>query len=106
MTEEIANCRTGVSEVKAFIDTMRSSRDEKMNNMNALKQKLKDQNERLLKVTQEKAQMEAKKAALSNEDNGSQITEFEFKRNEKKKKVEETQKVLEELKEKVQISSL
>lgn len=100
LTEEIANCRTGVSEVKAFIDTMRSSRDEKMNNMNALKQKLKDQNERLLKVTQEKAQMEAKKAALSNEDNGSQITEFEFKRNEKKKKVEETQKVLEELKEK------
>ncbi|TRY73656.1 hypothetical protein TCAL_00936 [Tigriopus californicus] len=100
LTEEIANCRTGVSEVKAFIDTMRSSRDEKMNNMNGLKQKLKDQNERLLKVTQEKAQMEAKKAALSNEDNSPQITEFEFKRNEKKKKVEETQKVLEELKEK------
>eukprot|EP00095_Tigriopus_kingsejongensis_P004984 maker-scaffold96_size378025-snap-gene-2.51 protein:Tk04984 transcript:maker-scaffold96_size378025-snap-gene-2.51-mRNA-1 annotation:"intersectin-1 isoform x2" len=100
ITEEIANCRTGVADVKSFIDTMRSSRDEKMNKMNALKQQLKDQNERLLKVTQEKAQMESKKAALASQTNGEQITEFEFRRNEKKKKVEQTQKLLEEMKEK------
>ena len=55
LTDDIAGSRTGVSEVKTFIDGMRASRDEKMQSMTALKLKLKEQNNRLLIVTQEKA---------------------------------------------------
>lgn len=57
LTTNIGDSRTGVSEVKSFIDGMRTSRDTKMQDMNALKAKLKEQNERLLIVTQEKAQV-------------------------------------------------
>lgn len=55
LTDDIAASRTGVSEVKTFIDGMRASRDEKMQQMTALKLKLKEQNNRLLIVTQEKS---------------------------------------------------
>ncbi len=57
LTTGISESRTGVSDVKTFIDGMRNSRDEKMQEMNNLKSKLKEQNERLLIVTQEKAQV-------------------------------------------------
>jgi predicted nuclease with TOPRIM domain len=49
-----------VTDVKSFIDGMRSSRDTKMADLNALKTQLKEQNQRLLQVTQEKARIEAK----------------------------------------------
>ena len=52
-----------MTEVKTFIDGMRSSRDTKMSDMGSVKAQLKDQNERLLKVTQEKAKMQAKNKA-------------------------------------------
>ena len=54
LTNNIADTRTGVTEVKTFIDGMRSGRDTKMADMKSLKQQLKDQNERLLKVSFEK----------------------------------------------------
>ena len=57
LTTNIGDSRTGVADVKAFIDGMRSSRDTKMTDLNALKTRLKEQNERLLTVTQEKAQV-------------------------------------------------
>ena len=49
-----------MTDVKSFIDGMRSSRDTKMAELNALKNQLKEQNQRLLQVTQEKARIEAK----------------------------------------------
>ena len=49
-----------MTDVKSFIDGMRSSRDTKMADLNALKTQLKEQNQRLLQVTQEKARIEAK----------------------------------------------
>ena len=58
MTDGIGDSRNGVSDVKTFIDGMRSSRDDKMKAMTGLKERLKEQNERLIKVTQEKAQMD------------------------------------------------
>ena len=63
LTNNISDTRTGVTDVKTFIDGMRSSRDTKMADMTSLKAQLKDQNERLIKVTQEKAKMEAKNRA-------------------------------------------
>ena len=63
MTNSISDTRTGVTDVKTFIDGMRSSRDTKMADMTALKTQLKDQNERMIKVTQDKAKLEAKNKA-------------------------------------------
>ena len=63
LTDNISDTRTGVTEVKTFIDGMRSSRDTKMSDMGQLKAQLKDQNERLIKVTQDKAKMDAKNKA-------------------------------------------
>ena len=60
MTKNIADTRTGVTEVKTFIDGMRTSRDTKMAELNALKTQLKEQNQRLLQVTQERAKIESK----------------------------------------------
>ena len=57
MTNNIGESRTGISDIKTFIDGMRSSRDAKMQEMTNLKTRLKEQNERLLIVTQEKAQV-------------------------------------------------
>jgi len=54
LTTGISDKRTGVSDVKTFIDGMRTSRDTKVQEMNNLKARLREQNERLLKVTQEK----------------------------------------------------
>ena len=58
LTNDISETRTGVTDVKCFIDGMRTSRDTKMKDMADLKAKLKDQNQRLLQVTQEKAKVE------------------------------------------------
>ena len=60
LTKNIADTRTGVTEVKTFIDGMRTSRDTKMAELNALKTQLKEQNQRLLQVTQERAKIESK----------------------------------------------
>ena len=55
LTNDISETRTSVTDVKCFIDGMRTSRDTKMKGMTDLKTKLKDQNQRLLQVTQDKA---------------------------------------------------
>ena len=57
LTNDISETRTGVTDVKCFIDGMRTSRDTKMKDMADLKAKLKDQNQRLLQVTQDKAKV-------------------------------------------------
>ena len=92
LTDKISDTRSGVTEVKTFIDGMRSSRDTKMSDMSSIKAQLKDQNERLLKVTQEKAKMEAKnKARQKQVEDGheSELTDFDIKKMEKQKHVEE-----------------
>ena len=60
LTKNIADTRTGVTDVKQFIDGMRTARDTKMAELNALKAQLKEQNQRLLQVTQERAKIESK----------------------------------------------
>jgi len=46
--------------VKSTIDSMRTTRDTQMNEMSRLKSTLKDQNQRLITVSQEKIRLEAK----------------------------------------------
>ena len=101
LTDNISDTRTGVTDVKTFIDGMRKSRDEKMTDMKNLKDQLKDQNERLIKVTQEKAKMDAKNKARQakvEEGNEPELTDFDIKKAEKEAKVVELREKLAALK--------
>lgn len=60
LSSKIMETRTGVAETKNTIDGMRTTRDTQMAQMNALKTQLREQNQRLLLVSQEKARLEAK----------------------------------------------
>merc|ERR1711860_310805 len=103
LTDNISDTRTGVSDVKTFIAGMRKSRDDKMTDMSSIKAQLKDQNERLIKVTQEKAKMDAKNKARQakvDEGNSDELTEFDIKKKEKEEKVVELRAKLAALKEK------
>merc|ERR1719427_2183199 len=91
LSTSIADTRTGVTDVKSFIDGMRSSRDTKMADLNALKTQLKEQNQRLLQVTQEKARIEAKnKVNQQRIEDGRvvELTDFDLKKAEKAEQVD------------------
>ncbi|KAL6445055.1 hypothetical protein ACFW04_002162 [Cataglyphis niger] len=60
LSQKICDTRVGVSSVKTTIDGMRSTRDTQLQEMAALKNKLREQNQRLLALSQEKARIEAK----------------------------------------------
>ncbi|KAG7207393.1 hypothetical protein KM043_009047 [Ampulex compressa] len=60
LSQKICDTRVGVSGVKTTIDGMRSTRDSQLQEMAALKNKLREQNQRLLTLSQEKARIEAK----------------------------------------------
>jgi hypothetical protein len=90
LTDKIVESRTGVADVKAFIDGMRASRDSKLQEMTDTKNKLKEQNQRLIDVTQEKAILEAKtksNAALVSRGEAPEMSEYEAKKIEKEREV-------------------
>ncbi|XP_066583007.1 intersectin-1 [Prorops nasuta] len=60
LSQKICDTRVGVSGVKTTIDGMRSTRDTQLQEMTALKNKLREQNQKLLAISQEKARIEAK----------------------------------------------
>jgi len=60
LSQKICDTRVGVSGVKTTIDGMRSTRDAQLQEMSALKNKLREQNQRLLALSQEKARIEAR----------------------------------------------
>lgn len=60
LSQKICDTRVGVSNIKTTIDGMRSTRDTQMQEMSQLKNKLKDQNARLLALSHEKAKLDAK----------------------------------------------
>nr|UGW01545.1 epidermal growth factor receptor [Eriocheir sinensis] len=64
-TKKISETRQGVTEVKATIDTMRSTRDTYMTDMNQLKAAAREQNQRLLVLNQEKARLKARSTAAA-----------------------------------------
>ena len=60
LTGKVVETRTGVADTKHTIDGMRTTRDTQMSQQGALKTQLREQNQRLLLVSQEKVRMEAK----------------------------------------------
>ncbi|XP_017094939.2 intersectin-1 isoform X1 [Drosophila bipectinata] len=71
LSQKICETRAGVTNVKTVIDGMRTQRDTSMSEMAQLKARIKEQNAKLLQLTQERAKWEAKSkasgAALSGE---------------------------------------
>jgi len=60
LSQKISETRASVTGVKSTIDSMRTTRDTQMNEMSRLKSTLKEQNQRLITVSQEKIRLEAK----------------------------------------------
>lgn len=60
LSQKICDTRIGVSNVKSTIDGMRNTRDAQMQEMSQLKNKLKDQNAKLLALSQEKVKLETR----------------------------------------------
>uniref|UniRef100_A0A1Q3FUF4 Putative endocytic adaptor protein intersectin n=2 Tax=Culex tarsalis TaxID=7177 RepID=A0A1Q3FUF4_CULTA len=60
LSQKICDTRVGVTNVKTTIDGMRTTRDTQMSDMAQLKAKVKEQNQRLVQLSQEKSKMDAK----------------------------------------------
>ncbi|KOC60838.1 Intersectin-2 [Habropoda laboriosa] len=79
LSQKICDTRVGVSGVKTTIDGMRSTRDAQLQEMAALKNKLREQNQRLLTLSQEKARIEAKnKRNMAAESAGQEAVQMAF----------------------------
>ncbi|XP_017082489.1 intersectin-1 isoform X1 [Drosophila eugracilis] len=63
LSQRICDTRAGVTNVKTVIDGMRTQRDTSMSEMSQLKARIKEQNAKLLQLTQERAKWDAKSKA-------------------------------------------
>ncbi|XP_016970787.1 intersectin-1 isoform X2 [Drosophila rhopaloa] len=63
LSQRICDTRAGVTNVKTVIDGMRTQRDTSMTEMSQLKTRIKEQNAKLLQLTQERAKWDAKSKA-------------------------------------------
>lgn len=68
LSQKICDTRAGVTNVKSIIDGMRSTRDTQMSEMSQLKARIKEQNQKLLQLTQERAKWDAKTKSGQNPD--------------------------------------
>ncbi|XP_022910047.2 intersectin-1 isoform X2 [Onthophagus taurus] len=98
LSQKICDTRVGVSNVKTTIDGMRSTRDFQMQEMSQIKNKLKEQNAKLLALSQEKIKLEAKnKMNVQMNDSQTEQTKQAFENKEinikmLKEKVDDMQK--------------
>lgn len=60
LSQKICDTRVGVTSVKTVIDGMRSTRDTQMSEMATLKARIKEQNAKLVTLSQEKAKIDSK----------------------------------------------
>lgn len=60
LSQKICDTRAGVTNVKTVIDGMRSTRDTQMSDMSQLKTRIKEQNQKLVHLSQEKAKLDSK----------------------------------------------
>lgn len=60
LSQKICDTRVAVTSVKTVIDGMRSTRDTQMTEMSSLKARIKEQNAKLVHLSQEKAKLESK----------------------------------------------
>lgn len=65
LSQKICDTRAGVTNIKTIIDGMRSQRDTSMSDMSQLKARIKEQNAKLLQLTQERAKWDAKSKSIA-----------------------------------------
>ncbi|XP_034668940.1 intersectin-1 isoform X1 [Drosophila subobscura] len=114
LSQRICDTRAGVTNVKSVIDGMRTQRDTSMSEMAQLKTRIKEQNAKLMQLTQERAKWEAKSkssgAAMGGEAQQEQLNAaFAHKQlliNQIKDKVENIGKEIESKKEDINSNDL
>ncbi|XP_033248801.1 intersectin-1 isoform X2 [Drosophila miranda] len=114
LSQRICDTRAGVTNVKSVIDGMRTQRDTSMSEMAQLKTRIKEQNAKLMQLTQERAKWDAKSkssgAAMGGEAQQEQLNAaFAHKQlliNQIKDKVENIGKEIESKKEDINSNDL
>lgn len=74
LSQKICDTRVAVTNVKTVIDGMRTTRDTCMSEQAQFKAKIKEQNAKLVQLSQEKARMEAKTKANPSADDQAMFT--------------------------------
>ena len=93
LSQQIVDTRTNVTTVKTVIDGMRTTRDTHNSEMAALKNKIKEQNAKLVQLSQEKVRVDAKaKEMLNNEE---AFSNRQIKINQLKDKLESAKQQME-----------
>lgn len=72
LSQQTGETRNGVNAVKTTIDGMRANRDTLLSDMASLKNQLKEQNQRLILLNQEKTNLESKKHSIPSADSKTQ----------------------------------
>lgn len=94
LSQKICDTRVDVTGVKTIIDGMRSTRDTQMTDMATLKTRIKEQNAKLVQLSQEKAKMDGKSKA-ENALSQEIFTNKQMNINQLKGKLESTKEALE-----------
>lgn len=74
LSQKICDTRAGVTNVKTVIDGMRSTRDTCVSEQTLYKSKIKEQNAKLVQLSQEKARLDAKNKTNSSADEQAMFT--------------------------------
>jgi uncharacterized coiled-coil DUF342 family protein len=74
LSQKICDTRVAVTNVKTVIDGMRSTRDTCVSEQAASKAKIKEQNAKLVHLSQEKARLDAKTKATGSADDQAMLT--------------------------------
>lgn len=94
LSQKICDTRAGVTNVKTIIDGMRSTRDTQMSDMAQLKARIKEQNQKLVHLSQEKAKMDSKNKSQGGDHDQAAFSNKQIHINQLKGKLESTKEEL------------
>lgn len=97
LSQRICDTRASVTNVKTVIDGMRSTRDTQMSEMAQLKSRIKEQNQKLVHLSQEKSKLDSKNKFAQQDSNSTQDQAFTNKQiliNQLKGKISNTKQEL------------
>ncbi|KAG4066602.1 hypothetical protein HA402_007238 [Bradysia odoriphaga] len=94
LSQKICDTRAGVTNVKTIIDGMRSTRDTQMSDMAQLKARIKEQNQKLVHLSQEKAKMDSKSKSQGGDNDQAAFSNKQLHINQLKGKLDTTKEEL------------
>lgn len=96
LSQKICDTRVAVTNVKTVIDGMRTTRDTQMSEQTQLKARIKEQNARLVQLSQEKAKLDAKTKSNPSADDQAVFTNKQIVIKQLKDKVDDLKTEIEE----------